>query len=84
VGRRSQYPEKREEIVRAISGLLAANHRTPSVREVADEVDLSIATLHSYLGKLNEEGLIEWRTRRHRSIMLTREGEALAATGVPF
>jgi len=84
VARKSLYPLKRDEIVRAISALTKERHRTPSVREISRRTNISVATLHSYLERLHEEGLIEWRAKRHRSMRLTPEGQRLAETDVPF
>lgn len=84
MGRQSQYPVKRDEIVTAISTILGESHRNPTMREIATRTNLSVATLHAYLGKLSDEGLIEWRTKRHRSIRLTPEGQRRANTTVPF
>jgi Mn-dependent DtxR family transcriptional regulator len=84
MGRRSQYPVKRQEVVRAIFSLTQELHRTPSVREIAGRTGVSLATLHSYLENLAEEGLIEWRPKRHRSLRLTPKGQELATTDVPF
>lgn len=84
MGRRSQYPVKRDEIVSAIAALTEERHRNPSVREIAERTGLSVATLHSYLQRLADDGLIEWRSKRHRSIRLTPDGQRLVSTSVPF
>jgi Mn-dependent DtxR family transcriptional regulator len=44
------------------------------VRWIADELDVGLATAHSYLELLHEEGMIEWRPRVHRSIRITPLG----------
>ena len=64
----SQYEFKRDDILSTISALTSESGRSPSMREVADVVDVSIATLHSYLNQMREEGLVEWQNRSHRSL----------------
>lgn len=84
MARRSNYPAKRDEILRAVAAHLQHKGKTPTVRELAERTNLSVGTLHSYMERLAEEGLIEWRPRQHRSIRLTQEGTRIATTQVPF
>lgn len=67
----SQYEFKRDDILATIQALTSESGRSPSMREVADVVDVSIATLHSYLNQMREEGLVEWQNRSHRSLRVT-------------
>lgn len=82
--RKSRYPAKRGEIIEAITALTLEYHRTPSVRELSERIDVPVATLHSYLERLSNEGLIRWEAKRHRSLKLTPEGERIASTQAPF
>jgi Mn-dependent DtxR family transcriptional regulator len=41
---------------------------------MADELEVGVATTHSYLELLHEEGMIEWIPRQHRSIRCTQKG----------
>jgi SOS-response transcriptional repressor LexA len=66
--RQSLYLYKREGILDAISTLTAASGKAPSIREIAQVADVSIATLHLYLTKMKDEGVIEWTERHHRSL----------------
>ena len=84
MGRQSRYPDKREEVVSAVAALIEERHRNPTVREISDRTQISVATLHSYLQNLADEGLVMWRPKRHRSISLTPEGQRVATTRIPF
>lgn len=68
--RQSLYQFKRDGILTAIETLRAATGKAPSIREIAEVADVSIATLHSYLVKMKDEGVIEWQERHHRSLKL--------------
>lgn len=68
--RQSLYMFKRDGILDAIDTLTVAGGKAPSIREIADVADVSIATLHSYLQRMKEEGLISWTERHHRSLRL--------------
>jgi hypothetical protein len=79
MGRQSQYKTKRDDVLAAIKKLTAEQGRSPSLREVSGETGVSIATLHSYMAKLKEEGAIEWQEKSHRSIRIKT-----AAPPTPF
>lgn len=70
MGRQSQYKIKRDDVLGAIRKLTAQLGGSPSLREISAETGVSIATLHSYLDKLQDEGAIEWQKKTHRSITL--------------
>ena len=74
MARASQYTQNREKILRSVADAAHSHGRSPSVRQLAEQVGVGVATMHSYLQKLSEEGLIEWRPGRHRSIHLTPQG----------
>lgn len=42
----------------------------PTVREIAAELGLSVASVHHHLGGLRDEGKITWEERKARSIRL--------------
>lgn len=69
--RQSLYMYKRDGILDAISTLSAATGKAPSIREIAEVSDVSIATLHSYLTKMKDEGVITWTERHHRSLKVS-------------
>lgn len=75
MARASLYEFKRDGILQAIESLTGATGRSPSMREIAEISDVSVATLHSYLGRMREEGLIEWSPRSHRSLRVRRPNE---------
>lgn len=68
--RHSLYTYKRDGILDAIRRLSVATGKAPTIREIAEVADVSIATLHLYLGKMRDEGLITWTERHHRSLRL--------------
>lgn len=69
--RQSLYPFKRDGILDAVSALTAAKGKAPSIREIAEVADVSLATLHSYLERMRDEGVITWTERHHRSLKVT-------------
>lgn len=74
--RQSLYHFKRDGILEAVSTLTDANKgKAPSIREIAEVADVSIATLHSYLVKMKNEGVIEWTERHHRSLKVLPLGQ---------
>ena len=72
MARQSLYGYKKDGILLAIETLAQAGGRAPSLREVADVADVSVATLHSYLVKMQVEGLVEWNEKSHRSLRVKR------------
>lgn len=70
--RQSLYMYKREGILDAVATLTAASGgKAPSIREIAEVADVSIATLHLYLHKMKDEGVISWTERHHRTLKVT-------------
>ncbi len=80
-GRASRFGEKRVEVLGEIVGAVRHHSKVPTVRELADRFDVSPGTMHSWLTKLSESGLIEWTPRSHRSLRCTPDGLALLAEG---
>lgn len=76
-GRVSRFGEKRVEVLTQVVNAMRRHSKVPTVRELADRFDISPGTMHSWLTKLAEEGLIEWTPRTHRSLHCTPEGLAL-------
>lgn len=74
MGRASQYAPSRERILKAIQDAGQMHSKAPTVRDLAEDLDVGVATAHSYLVKLSEEGMIEWKTGRHRTLKLTAAG----------
>lgn len=69
--RQSLYLFKRDGILDAIRTITNATGQSPSVREIAEVADVSVATLHAYLQRMREEGVITWTEKHHRSLQLT-------------
>ncbi len=74
MARASQYKGTRDKILVAVHEAETSHGKPPSVRDLADQFDVGVATMHSYLQKLAEEGMVEWRKGRHRSLHLTDSG----------
>ncbi len=74
MARVSLYDGHREQILRSIDSSQAKHTKPPSIRELAGACGVGVATMHAYLHKMAEEGVLEWRTGRHRSLRLTPEG----------
>lgn len=71
MARASKYDGSKPVVLRRIHRAETAQAMPPSVREFADMLGVGVATAHSYLSKMAEEGLIEWEPNRHRSLRLT-------------
>ncbi len=70
--------QKRDQIIRFISEQIAEKGYPPSVREIARAVNVrSSSTIHSYLAKLKEEGLLQKDGANSRAIRLTASGQAV-------
>lgn len=93
MARQSLYPYKRDGILQAIETLSHAHGRAPSLREIAEVADVSIATLHSYLRRMQVEGVVQWQEKHHRSLQVitptpvpvvnTGVGQQAVITGAP-
>lgn len=68
MARQSLYQYKREGILQAIQSLTTSTGRSPSLREIADVANVSVATLHAYLKKMQDEGVVAWDSNKHRSL----------------
>lgn len=79
MSRATRYEEVAPKVIEAVRAAEDRHSPAPSVRQLAEEANVAVATMHSYLTKLAEEGLIEWRTGRHRTLRLTAAGRAVAA-----
>lgn len=84
--RASKYEQHRDGVLARIQLELQRHGRPPSVRSLAEEMHVGVATMHSYLSKMAEEGLIEWRSKSHRTLRCTPKGiQALfSPDDVPF
>lgn len=74
MARASLYAAQRDQILRSIQSSMRSHAKPPSVRELAEDCGVGVATMHSYLKRLAEEGVVEWRQGRHRSLRLTPKG----------
>lgn len=72
MARTSRYARTRDEILESLRKAEAAHSQPPTVRDLAEANSVGVATMHSYLQKLAEEGMVEWRQGRHRSLRLTQ------------
>lgn len=74
MARVSQYGDKREELLSMIAEAMIAHGKAPSIRDLATRLNVGVGTIHSYLVKLAEEGVIEWKQGKHRSLKVTQKG----------
>lgn len=74
MARISHYEDNRREVLRLIFQAQVAHGKAPSIRFLARHCHVGLATMHSYLTKMHEEGLVEWRPGKHRSLKCTEMG----------
>lgn len=74
MARASQYEAKKHEVLGALNEAAKRHSKPPTVRDLADWMGVGVATTHSYLRKLAEEGLVEWKPGRHRTLSCTEQG----------
>ncbi len=63
--------EKQQRVVRAMCEIEAREHRVASIREIADHLGIQKATVHQFLGLLQEAGHV------------VRSGRGYALVGTP-
>lgn len=73
VGRRSLYEVRKDSVLFAVKRLTDERGSPPSLRDVAEVTGISVSTLHNYLPRMADEGLVTWQPRSHRTIRLTAE-----------
>ena len=81
MGRASKYEESRQQLLEHIQR--ASRGKSPTVRDLADECEVGVATMHAWLTRLAGEGLITWRPGKHRSLRLTPMGSQQLSSLVP-
>ena len=74
MARASKYEDVKRDILAEIAASADAHGKAPSVRDLAEAHQVSVSTMHSFLSKLQGEGMIEWKSGRHRSLRLTPQG----------
>jgi DNA-binding GntR family transcriptional regulator len=74
MARVSRYEDVKDGILAKISDAALAHSKPPAVRTLAQEFEVSVSTMHSYLTRLADEGMIHWRPGRHRSLTCTPQG----------
>lgn len=75
--RESHFTARKVEVLDLIHVASIRHARPPSVRELAEHFNVSSATMHSWLTRLSNEGLVEWQQGRHRSLRCTQEASRL-------
>ena len=83
MARASKYEDVKGDVLDKIGAAAISHGKPPSVRDLAAAFEVSVSTMHSYLSKLAEEGKVEWRSGRHRSLRLTPEGFQASSLQVP-
>lgn len=82
MARTSAFDEKKHDVLASVGRAALAHSRTPTVRELAHTFEVAPATMHAWLNKLSEEGLITWEVGRHRSLNLTQQGRRMLNGGL--
>lgn len=82
MGRQSKFEHHKDAVLRAIEDLTRKEGKSPSMRQIAVETGVSVATLHAYLKKLRAQGLIEWIEGKHRSLRVKQGALTAAGQGV--
>lgn len=80
MARASKYEDKKHEVLDLIRYATSRHTKPPTVRDLADASGVGVATMHSYLTKLSEEGLVEWYRGKHRSLRLTPAAHQLLSS----
>lgn len=83
MARASKYEAVKAEILAQIAATEASHAKPPAVRDLAEAHEVSVSTMHSFLKKLNAEGLIEWKPGRHRSLRLTPQASPASLPPAP-
>lgn len=82
MARTSKYNSTKQGVLESIDAALRHHAKVPTVRELADSFEVAPATMHSWLGRMAEEGLISWEPGRHRSLRSTAQGTQLLSSQV--
>ncbi len=65
-------PNTGDRVLAVIRGYILAHGYSPTVREIADEADISSTSVVWYwMGKLRDAGLITWASGQMRTIRFT-------------
>ena len=72
MARASKYEQHKDQVLDLIDRAAREHSRPPAVRTLADNVGVGVATMHSYLERLAEEGLVVWQPKHHRSLRCTQ------------
>lgn len=74
MARQSRYEDSKLTVLELIKERVDRHDKPPTVRELTEDVKVSVSTMHSYLARLAEEGLVQWRPKSHRSLSLSPAG----------
>lgn len=74
MARTSRYEQHKTRVLELIQRDLDRHARPPTVRALASDVQVGVATMHSYLERLAEEGLVQWQPKSHRTLRCTPQG----------
>jgi DNA-binding IclR family transcriptional regulator len=58
--------ESRAKVYEAVSSRWRTGHYAPTIREIAEEVSLSVASVHRHVRILTEQGILKGRGRTLR------------------
>lgn len=83
MARTSRYEDVKVDVLTKLHMVEQRHGQPPSVRDLATSFGVSVSTMHSYLKRLAEEGLVQWTRGRHRSLRLTLLGIQQSSQPVP-
>jgi repressor LexA len=75
--------KKQKQILDFIKQFIQSHGSAPTLREIADAIDVSsLATVHEHLESMEEKGLLKRKHGRNRSIELTQGDPDLSTEGI--
>lgn len=79
---RHRDPEKMRQLISFIDDFYDAYHRTPSIREIAGQTDMTRSTVYNYLEALRNEGIIDFDGKMIVTESINKEISGYNKTGV--
>lgn len=74
MARVSKYDEHKHQVLELIENAARRHSRPPAVRVLADTLGVGVATMHSYLERMAQEGLVQWQPKRHHTLRAVPTG----------
>jgi DNA-binding IclR family transcriptional regulator len=78
MARTSKYEDHKAQVLELVIEAEDRHAKPPSIRALAEAVGVGVATMHSYLSRLSEEGAVEWTPKHHRSLRSIRQSSPVS------